>query len=214
MPRRWTVLIAVALAPLLVSACSGGDQAPQVAATSPTAPVLQPGSPGQPNATGAPDVDDVRFMQDMIVHHAQAVVMVSLARAHLTDPEVTALASRIEDEQRPEMGGMARWLEAKGRPVPAQATNPLFGAGADHGHHRMPGMASQAQLDELARARGVAADRMWLRLMTSHHEGALQMVLEQHRTGTDETVTQVGDEIHVTQLAQIGHMRRMLSRLS
>jgi uncharacterized protein (DUF305 family) len=186
--------------------------------------VLQPGSPGEPNAsltgaaalpkaTGAPDPDDVHFMQDMIAHHAQAIVMVSLAEDHLTDREVSALASRIADEQRPEIGGMARWLRAKGQDVPAQADNPLFGAGTDHAHGRMPGMATQAQLDELAAARGADADRLFLRLMTAHHEGALQMVLDQHRTGRDETVTQVGDEIHVTQLAQINHMRRMLDRL-
>ena len=90
-------------------------------ATSPTAPVIQPGRPGEPNTSltgtaaaprpsAALDPDDVRFMQDMIVHHAQAVAMVDLAEGHLTDKQVKALASRIAAEQEPEMAYMATWL--------------------------------------------------------------------------------------------------------
>jgi len=60
----------------------------------------------------------------------------------------------------------------------------------------------------------VEADRLWLRLMTAHHRGALAMVLDQQRDGRDEVVTQLGDEVHVTQLAQINHMQRMLERLA
>ena len=49
--------------------------------------------------------------------------------------------------------------------------------------------------------------------MIAHHQGALQMVLDQHRDGIDEVVTQMGDEIHVTQQVQIGQMREMQDRL-
>lgn len=75
-------------------------------------------------------------------------------------------------------------------------------------------MATQAQLRELKDARGAAADRLWLTLMTAHHEGALRMVVQQHRDGTDDVVTQMGDEIHVTQSVQIGYLREMLDRLA
>ena len=40
------------------------------------------------------------------------------------------------------------------------------------------------------------------------------MVLDQQRQGSDDVVTQLGDEIHVTQLAQINHMQRMLEGLA
>jgi uncharacterized protein (DUF305 family) len=185
---------------------------------------MQPGRPGQPNtslsgsaalpaATGSPQRADVRFMQDMVVHHAQAIVMVSLVRKHLTDSRVRALAERIADEQRPEIDAMAKWLRAKGESVPPQATKTDFGS-ATHHHTGMPGMATQGQLQELAAARGADADRLWLKLMTAHHEGALAMVVQQHRDGSDDVVTQLGDEIHVTQSVQIGYMREMLDRLT
>ncbi len=211
------------LAALALSGCSGADEAPAPGATSPTAPVLQPGRPGQPNSsltgsaalpsrTGAPQAADVSFMQDMIVHHAQAIVMVSLVSDHLADTQVKALAERISDEQRPEIDAMAKWLKTKGQRVPPQATNPEFGSGA-HDHDAMPGMATQDQLRQLEAARGAAADKLWLTLMTAHHEGALAMVVKQHRDGSDDVVTQLGDEIHVTQSVQIGYMRDMLGRL-
>jgi uncharacterized protein (DUF305 family) len=220
-PRAATLTLAVAL---LCAGCSGdGAAAPAATATSPTAPVIQPGKPGEPNvsltggaalpsATAAPKAADVAFMQDMIVHHAQAIVMVGLVEDQLSDPQVKALASRIADEQRPEIDAMAKWLTAKGQKVPPQAENPEFGANDNH-HGDMPGMATPAQLTELSQAHGAAADDLWLRLMIAHHQGALQMVLDQHRDGLDEAVTLMGDEIHVTQQVQIGQMREMQDRL-
>ena len=221
---RTHALTGALLVGLALTACSGEPPPPVASATSPTAPVLQPGKPGEPNAsltgsaalpsrTGSPKAADVQFMQDMIVHHAQAIVMVSLVRDHLTDTQVRSLASRIADEQRPEIDAMTKWLKAKGESVPPQATNPEFGAGS-HQHDGMPGMASEAQLRELKEARGATADRLWLTLMAAHHQGALTMVVDQHRTGTDDVVTQLGDEIHVTQSVQIGYMREMLDRLA
>ena len=225
LPRTWSkALLGFLLVGLAVTACSTEPPAPATTATSPTAPVLQPGKPGQPNAslsgsaalpsrTGSPKAADVQFMQDMIVHHAQAIVMVSLVRDHLTDTQVRSLAARISDEQRPEIDAMAKWLKAKGESVPPQATKPEFGSGS-HDHDGMPGMATDAQLRQLKDVRGIEADRLWLSLMTAHHEGALTMVVDQHRNGTDEVVTQLGDEIHVTQSVQIGYMREMLDRLA
>ena len=223
---RATAVVPVAvLTSVALAGCSGsGDQPVAATATSPTAPVLQPGRPGQPNASltgssalpttpGAPVEADVRFMQDMIVHHAQAVVMVELASPHLADPQVRGLAARIADEQRPEIDAMARWLRSKGQSVPPQATDPRRGGGS-HDHAHMPGMATETELDRLSRARGRESDRLWLTLMTRHHEGALAMVVTQHRDGRDDVVTQMGDEIHVTQSVQIGHMREMLDRLA
>jgi uncharacterized protein (DUF305 family) len=49
--------------------------------------------------------------------------------------------------------------------------------------------------------------------MIRHHQGAVEMVVDQHETGMDETVTLLGDEISVTQETQINHMNGMLDRL-
>ena len=205
------------------AACTGEDRSlPAVTASTGSVPVLQPGRPGEPNATltgsaAAPtttptaSATDARFYQDMIVHHAQALVMVRAALPDLTDPEVEGIASRIGDEQEPEMGAMARWLEGRGQQVPPEATNPNL---TDHGAHSMPGMATEAEVDRLAAATGVEADRLFLTLMIRHHRGAIAMIDAHVRNATDESVEETADDISVTQTKQIGQMQGMLDRLS
>lgn len=205
-----------------LTACTGGaDPAPAVSAPTPSSPVLQPGRPGEPNATltgsaAAPVTtpsarpDDARFLREMIVHHAQAIVMVDAVLTDLTDPQVRSIASRIRDEQTPEIDYMAGFLEERGEAAPPEATNPNL---TDHGAHSMPGMASEAEVRALAAATGVEADRLWLRLMIRHHEGALTMVTEHARGAADELVEALAGDISVTQTKQIAQMQGMLDRL-
>src|SRR5262245_60265946 len=89
------------------------------------APVLiQPGPPGQPTrpvsaseaaaATTRVSDADVQFMQEMLVHHAQAVEMTALLRSRTTREDMRLLAGRIEASQDDEMAFMRRWLEVRG----------------------------------------------------------------------------------------------------
>ena len=206
-----------------VSACTaGGSPAPAVTAPTPTLPVIQPGRPGEPNATltgsaAAPVVtpslrpNDGRFLTNMIVHHAQAITMVDAVLTDLTDPQVKALASRMRDEQKPEIDYMAGYLGQRGGEVPPEATNPNL---TDHGAHSMPGMASADDMRRLAAATGVEADRLFLTLMIRHHEGALTMVDEHTQEAADELVEELAADVNVTQSKQIAQMRGMLERLT
>lgn len=217
------VALVAACIGVLATGCSGrGDEPlPAVTAPTPSGPVLQPGKPGEPNATltgsaAAPITTpttrpgDTKFYQDMIVHHAQAVVMVETALPRLTDPQVKALAERMQAEQEPEILAMKTWLEEHKQSVPPQATNPRLG---DHDHAGMPGMATPAQLTALGKATGVEADRMFLTLMTAHHKGALVMVGEHAKLPSDEWVQEMADDINVSQAKQIDIMAGMLARL-
>jgi uncharacterized protein (DUF305 family) len=217
--RQTIAVLVISALPLVTAACRSSDSATD--APAPPAPVLQPGRPGEPNVkmTGTPatppttavDPDDTRFMQQMISHHAQALRIVALVKNLLTDPQAKAIAGRIEAAQRPEIAAMARWLTARGQQVPLEATYPLITPDAEHS--AMPGMAGKQQLEALARTRGQAADRMFLTLMITHHGGALRMALEQRQKGADDRATELSDDIFVTQTAEIGHMRQMLTRL-
>src|SRR5690348_11885993 len=61
---------------------------------------------------------DVKFMQGMIHHHAQAVVMAGWAQTHGARPDVKILAQRIDVAQRDEIAFMQRWLKERGQTVP------------------------------------------------------------------------------------------------
>ena len=110
---------------------------------------------------------DVDFVTGMISHHAQALIMSELAPTHGASPAVETLAARIINAQRDEIALMQRWLADRGQPVPQvkidglnlaiEMSAPAGGDAAHDAHmaagaheHRMPGMLTREQLEEMA----------------------------------------------------------------
>ena len=71
-----------------------------------------------------------------------------------------------------------------------------------------------AEWSAVAKASGVEADRLFLTLMIAHHKGALAMVGEHGKAAGEEMVSEMADDINVTQSKQIQQMQGMLARLS
>lgn len=61
---------------------------------------------------------DVAFMSDMIVHHAQAIIMSRLAPTNQASHTVQTLAARIINAQQDEIATMQKWLRDRGQTVP------------------------------------------------------------------------------------------------
>lgn len=78
-----------------------------------------------------------------------------------------------------------------------------------HDHGAMPGMATEQQLKELADARGTDFDRLFLKLMTAHHEGALKMAGQALAGGNNVAVEEMATEVVATQTAEIHRMRAL-----
>ena len=164
---------------------------------------------------------DVRFMQGMIHHHAQAIAMAALAAANTTSNDVRVLAARIDVAQRDEIAYMQRWLRQRGESVP----DPLAGhamAGHDMPGHDMsamsggplmPGMLTPEQMARLRAAKGVEFDRLFLTFMIQHHEGAVEMVEELFATpgaGQDTDLWKLASDIEADQGSEIARMQVML----
>src|SRR6201990_3609308 len=99
---------------------------------------------------------DVEFMQGMIAHHSQAIVMSRMAASHGANPQVLKLSNKIDQSQVPEIKIMQGWLER----------NNQFAPDTSSWHHMaMSGMLTEAQIKELNAARGVAFDRAYLQYM-------------------------------------------------
>ncbi|MBA3891923.1 MAG: DUF305 domain-containing protein [Gemmatimonadaceae bacterium] len=147
---------------------------------------------------------DVRFMQGMIAHHAQAIHMSRMAAAREASPRLVRLAQKIDLSQAGEIALMQDWLRAHRQFAP------------DTSSWRTMTMAGMLTSDELARleaARGEPFDRLFLELMIRHHEGALAMVKEllaTPRAAQDVDVNVLANEIEATQVAEIGLMQQML----
>jgi uncharacterized protein (DUF305 family) len=180
------------------------------------APVIVPGKPGEPARTiprdqvsappaVPPNEADLRYVQDMIVHHQQAVEMARLVPERGSDERVKRLADRIGGTQGPEIAMMNAWLRANGKPTVEPVPT-------GHGEHTtMPGMATPAQLDTLRAARGPTFDRAFLELMIAHHQGALTMAGRVQTAGADVRVQEMADEVIATQRDEINIMRGMLA---
>src|SRR5437763_1130415 len=80
---------------------------------------------------------DVRFMQGMIHHHAQAIVMARWAPSHGASESVRTLCGRIDVAQSDEIAFMQRWLRDRHLDVPDPTQHQMAG-------HEMPGMTMSA----------------------------------------------------------------------
>jgi uncharacterized protein (DUF305 family) len=101
---------------------------------------------------------------------------------------------------------MNRWLSQHAIPT----VDPAPGHGHDAGHAAMPGMPTREQLDELENTKGQDFDRLWLRLMITHHEGALTMAETVRTSGADTRVQEIADDVVVEQTDEIQRMRGWL----
>ncbi|MFJ1901052.1 DUF305 domain-containing protein [Streptomyces sp. NPDC088115] len=176
--------------------------------------VVAPGKPGEPARTlsasqaakaaagvDTPNSTDVRYVRMMIEHHAQALVLTRLVPARSGSAAVKRVAERITAAQQPEIGAMKGWLSRNGRTEQADG----------HDHGTMPGMATDAQLDQLRAAKGRAFDRLFLKLMITHHQGAVTMATEALSEGNNIQVEEMADDVVAQQTAEISRMRALSS---
>jgi uncharacterized protein (DUF305 family) len=128
----------------------------------------------RPDHPGARSVD-VGFLQDMRVHHAQAVqlALAAVDRARDThDPAVRRLAAGVLLDQQAEIGVMTAWLGRWGQPIGADS-EPMAWMGM--AGHPMPGQISDTDLAQLASWSGRQADVFFLQALRGHHEGGIHM---------------------------------------
>ncbi len=184
-------------------------------------PIVQPGAPGQPShviaAAQASDLSrvqytgaDIKFMQGMIGHHAQAVEMVALVPSRTSSDDVRKLAQRIDVSQQDEMKMMREWLLARGQQIPDPRAHHMMGSTL------MPGMLTPEEMEQLAAARGAEFDRLFLEGMIKHHGGAITMVHDLFATdgaGQTPEIFSYASDVDADQRMEIDRMGSMLREL-
>jgi uncharacterized protein (DUF305 family) len=147
-----------------------------------SAPIIQPGMPGSPSkildadeATKISNTSyisaDVEFLQGMIAHHEQAIVMSNMADERTNNKTIIDLAKRIDVSQEDEINFMESWLKQRNEYMNKMQDK-------HHMHMGMVGMATPKQLNDLRNSNSTDFDRLFLQLMITHHDGALEMVEE------------------------------------
>jgi uncharacterized protein (DUF305 family) len=165
-------------------------------------------------AGGVPGVHpaDVRFMQQMIGHHAQALMMAAMAPTHGAGEKLLRLAEKIDISQSDEIGMMEKWLRDRRQEVPSRAdAHAMHTSGVS-----MPGMLTAEELERLNAARGPEFERLFLTFMIRHHEGALQMVDELFASpgaAQDSDIFRFVTDVAADQLDEIDQMQYLLDTM-
>ena len=205
MPRTNCLVPAVLVAAAIVtSACASSGSRPTTAPATVGIPAMK--------HTAA----DANFMRGMIHHHAQAVLIAKWAPTHGAGADLQRLAERIVVAQQDEIALMQNWLKEKGEPVPEATPGPMRMTMPDGTAHEMlmPGMLTEADLNQLDAARGVEFDKLFLTFMIRHHEGALDMVdtlFAAKGAGQDEDTFRLASDVFADQTTEIRVMKEMLA---
>ena len=186
-------------------------------------PIVQPGAPGQPTlnldaetavaiANSAYIPADVSFMQGMIIHHHQALLMSRLATQRTNNKTLLDLANRIGVSQADEIAFMQTWLREREEIAPEPSKDHQ-----EHAEHKMAGMATPAQMIQLAASKSTDFDRLFLKLMIAHHDGAITMVedLRDWPGSTyDPQLNEFASDVSNDQAVEIERMNGLLVGLS
>ena len=185
------------------------------------APIIQPGAPGENSKKLDPEtatsiamtshIDaDIKFLQGMIVHHQQAIMMSKLAAKRTNNKTIIDLANRIDLSQVDEINFMESWLSS--RDQNAHEMNHK-----DHMHMSMSGMATPTQIESLKNSNSTDFDRLFLQLMIKHHDGALDMVDELKKypgSANDQLLNEFVSDLINDQAVEIERMNLIAVNLS
>ncbi|MEO6236210.1 MAG: DUF305 domain-containing protein [Vicinamibacterales bacterium] len=226
MPRIGHYVNPLLLTGLVFFAASGCRTTPR---SGPAPRIVQPGAPGQESrivgAEQARDLSrvgatpgDIKFMQGMIHHHAQAIDMTELLKTRTASDDMKKLALRIQVSQTDEIRMMQRWLQAHGAEAPDPHAMHMPGMvmpGMDHGP-MMAGMLTPEEMQRLAGLKGPEFDQFFLAGMIKHHGGAILMVQELFATpgaGQESTIYAFASDVVSDQQMEIDRMSGMLAAI-
>jgi len=182
--------------------------------------IVQPGQPGSASkiidaqtainiADTSYTLDDVLFLQQMIPHHEQAILLSTLAPDRTNSESILDLAKRIESSQHDEILFMKDWLGSRGEDS--------HHIKISNQHMKMMGMATKTQIEELSALNGFSFDDLFLRLMIAHHRGAIQMVehlKNQPGSAFDQVLNDFVSDLDNDQSVEIERMNLLLTNLS
>ncbi|MER5357607.1 DUF305 domain-containing protein [Streptomyces sp. NPDC002785] len=205
----------VAALALTLVACGSSEESKTDGSSMPGMDHGSAGASAAATPGGAFNDADVKFAQQMIPHHQQAVVMAELADGRAADPEIKELAAAIEKAQDPEIDTMKGWLTSWGKPLPSASSSMGDMPGMDHGSDSsgMPGMMSGKDMSDLKAAKGKDFDKKFAQLMIGHHEGAVTMAEDEQKNGSNADAKKLAGAVVTAQTAEIEQMNEIIARL-
>jgi uncharacterized protein (DUF305 family) len=153
---------------------------------------------------------DQKFVQEMIPHHEQAVVMSEMVSNVEVSVETAALATEIIGAQASEIdlmkGFLSDWGVEYDPSADPHAGHMISGDESD-------GMMTDEELAELENSMGSNFEKMWLTMMLAHHKGAIKMAETVIADGKDARVKTLAEAIISEQQKEIELIDSLLANL-
>ncbi len=159
------------------------------------------------NMMQSSDAIDAHFIEQMIPHHEDAIIMAKLALTKATHPEITQLAQDIIDSQSKEIEQMKTWYQQwYDRELPTgDQIMQHHGMASGSGMH-MGMMGNESDMTRLEQA--VDFDKVFIEQMIPHHQMAVMMA-SMLKNGTERPeMTTLADDIVTAQTKEIEQMRQ------
>ena len=154
---------------------------------------------------------DTGFLQDMREHHEQAIVMGFIFRGLPdTNPGLDIIARAIVQGQSLEVGRMIQLLRSFGESEANETDTAMTWMGHASEVGQMPGMASQAELDQLGQSSGRDADQLYVELMTAHHAAGIEMAEFAAENADNEEVRLMAASMASGQQGEIVEMNQQI----
>ncbi len=150
-------------------------------------------SGGMMGRTNLSDPYDLRFLDEMIVHHEMAIGMVRMMISQSNHSELRGLGQRIITGQQQQIDQMTAWRQQWYPNAP-----PLSGGMMGNGTTSMMGRGMM---------RGDFADRMFLEMMIPHHQRAIDMGNDALTNAQHPELKGLAKDIIAAQTAEITEMR-------
>lgn len=131
---------------------------------------------GNNRAIPDPNSVDTGFLQDMRTHHEQAVYLgLYFLSLDGTDRDLRDIAREITFGQGIEIGRMIQLLRQFGATETNESDVAMTWMNEPTPNDRMPGLASDSDIDTFLASAGTAADNLFVELMIAHHQGGIHM---------------------------------------
>ena len=167
---------------------------------------------GNNRAIPDPNTTDIGFLQDMRAHHEQAVY---LSLYYLSDagtkPALRTIAREIVFGQGIEIGRMVELLRVFGANETNETDTAMRWMNEPTPIDRMPGLASDADINKLLASTGTDADKLFVALMVTHHEGGIHMAQYAAAHANVVEVRRFASAMITGQIGEINEMRALVA---
>ena len=167
---------------------------------------------GNNRAIPDPNPVDIGFLQDMRTHHEQAV---NLGLFYLslqdTNPDMRTIAREIVFGQSIEIGRMIELLRIYGATEANESDVAMTWMNEPTPNDRMPGLASDADIDKLLASRGNEADTLFADLMIAHHQGGIHMAQYAQDHAHEIEVRRFANGMITGQTGEIDELRALIA---